>query len=241
MPPRKQLYEGKAKILYEGPKPGTIIQHFKDDATAFNAQKKGTVSGKGELNNRITEYIMTRLESAGIPTHFIERIDAREQLCRKVDIIPLEVIVRNIAAGSICTRLGIEEGTPLPRAMIELTLKDDALGDPLVAEEHALVFGWADRCELDYLFETSFKVNDILKDLFADVGIQLVDFKLEYGRAKEDGKDVILLADEFSPDNCRLWDMETGRKLDKDRFRQDLGGVSEAYVEVATRLGILEQ
>lgn len=241
MPPRKQLYEGKAKILYEGPKPGTIIQHFKDDATAFNAQKKGTVSGKGELNNRITEYIMTRLESAGIPTHFIERIDAREQLCRKVDIIPLEVIVRNIAAGSICTRLGIEEGTPLPRAMIELTLKDDALGDPLVAEEHALVFGWADRRELDYLFETSFKVNDILKDLFADVGIQLVDFKLEYGRAKEDGKDVILLADEFSPDNCRLWDMETGRKLDKDRFRQDLGGVSEAYVEVATRLGILEQ
>lgn len=241
MPPRKQLYEGKAKILYEGPKPGTIIQHFKDDATAFNAQKKGTVSGKGELNNRITEYIMTRLESAGIPTHFIERIDAREQLCRKVDIIPLEVIVRNIAAGSICTRLGIEEGTPLPRAMIELTLKDDALGDPLVAEEHALVFGWADRRELDYLFETSFKVNDILKDLFADVGIQLVDFKLEYGRAKEDGKDVILLADEFSPDNCRLWDMETGRKLDKDRFRQDLGGVSEAYAEVATRLGILEQ
>lgn len=241
MPPRKQLYEGKAKILYEGPKPGTIIQHFKDDATAFNAQKKGTVSGKGELNNRITEYIMTRLESAGIPTHFIERIDAREQLCRKVDIIPLEVIVRNIAAGSICTRLGIEEGTPLPRPMIELTLKDDDLGDPLVAEEHALVFGWADRRELDYLFETSFKVNDILKGLFADVGIQLVDFKLEYGRAKEDGKDVILLADEFSPDNCRLWDMETGRKLDKDRFRQDLGGVSEAYVEVATRLGILEQ
>ncbi len=241
MPPRKQLYEGKAKILYEGPKPGTIIQHFKDDATAFNAQKKGTVSGKGELNNRITEYIMTRLESAGIPTHFIERIDAREQLCRKVDIIPLEVIVRNIAAGSICTRLGIEEGTPLPRAMIELTLKDDDLGDPLVAEEHALVFGWADRRELDYLFETSFKVNDILKDLFADVGIQLVDFKLEYGRAKDDGEDAILLADEFSPDNCRLWDMETGRKLDKDRFRRDLGGVSEAYAEVATRLGILEQ
>ncbi len=240
MPPRKQLYEGKAKILYEGPKPGTIIQHFKDDATAFNAQKKGTVAGKGELNNRITEYVMTRLESAGIPTHFIERLDAREQLCRKVDIIPLEVIVRNIAAGSICTRLGIEEGTPLPRAMIELTLKDDDLGDPLVAEEHALVFGWADRRELDYLFETSFKVNDILKDLFADVGIQLVDFKLEYGRAKDDGEDVILLADEFSPDNCRLWDMETGRKLDKDRFRRDLGGVSEAYAEVATRLGILE-
>ncbi|MAU41815.1 MAG: phosphoribosylaminoimidazolesuccinocarboxamide synthase [Kordiimonas sp.] len=234
----EKLYEGKAKILYKGPKPGTLIQYFKDDATAFNAQKKGTFANKGLLNNYISEVIMGYLEKIGIPTHLIERIDDRQQLIRQVEIIPLEIIVRNIAAGSICTRLGLTEGDPLPRPLIEFCYKEDALNDPLIAEEHIVTFGWATEDELATIFELTQRINDFLCGLFAAIGIQLVDFKLEYGRREQDGDIHVILADEISPDNCRLWDIKTGEKMDKDRFRRDLGGETEAYTEVARRLGI---
>lgn len=237
-PRRKQLYEGKAKILFEGPEPGTIIQHFKDDATAFNNAKKGVISGKGVLNNRISEFIMTRLEEIGIPTHFIKTLNMREQLVKSVDIIPLEVIVRNVAAGSICTRFGIDEGTIMPRPVVEFCLKNDKLGDPLVSEEHILTFRWADQYEIEELRYLAFRINDFLRGLFLGVGIILVDFKLEFGRLVENESASIVLADEISPDSCRLWDSTTKNKMDKDRFRRDLGDVAEAYREVATRLGV---
>ena len=239
---KRVVYEGKAKILYEGPEPGTLIQYFKDDATAFNAEKRAVLDGKGVLNNRISEFMMTRLAAVGIPTHFIKRLNMREQLIKKVEIIPLEVVVRNVAAGSIAKRLGIEEGQTLPRPIVEFYYKDDALGDPLVTEEHIAAFGWASPQEYDDLIALSLRVNDFMSGLFAAVGIRLVDFKLEYGRHYEPDSDVprILLADEISPDSCRLWDLESGDKLDKDRFRKDLGGVTEAYAEVARRLGILK-
>ena len=236
----EKLYEGKAKILYKGPEEGTIIQYFKDDATAFNAQKKGTITGKGIVNNKVTELVMKHLERIGIPTHFIERINDREQLVREVEIVPLEVIVRNVVAGTMAKRLGIEEGTRLERPLIEFSLKDDDLGDPLIAEEHILSLDLADDEELSEIFDMTHQINDFLRGLFAGIGIELIDFKLEYGRLyDEDGLGYhLILADEFSPDNCRLWDMETGKKLDKDRFRRDLGGEAEAYQEVAKRLGI---
>ena len=238
---RKKLYEGKAKILYEGPKAGTLVQYFKDDATAFNAQKKATLEGKGVLNNRISEFMMVRLGEIGIPTHFIERLNMREQLIKKVEIIPLEVICRNIAAGTMSKRLGIEEGEPLPRSVVEFCLKRDDLGDPLIAEEHIHAFGWASQSEVDEIVGMTLRINDYLQGLFAGIGIRLVDFKIEFGRyAVEDGHQ-ILLADEISPDSCRLWDRDTNKKLDKDRFRRDLGDVTEAYQEVATRLGILKE
>jgi len=237
---RRQIYEGKAKILFEGPEPGTLIQYFKDDATAFNAEKRGTIEGKGVLNNHISEFMMTRLGSIGIPTHFIRRVNLREQLVRQVEIIPVEVVVRNIAAGQICKRLGIEEGTQLPRSIVEFYYKDDALGDPLIAEEHITAFGWASPPELDEMLSLTIRINDYLCGLFMGVGIQLVDFKLEYGRVWDNEMLRILLADEISPDNCRLWDAKTGEKLDKDRFRRDLGGISEAYQEVASRFGLLK-
>jgi phosphoribosylaminoimidazole-succinocarboxamide synthase len=238
---RRQIYEGKAKILYEGPEPGTIIQHFKDDATAFNAEKRGTIEGKGVINNRISEFIFTQLGQVGVPTHFIRRLNMREQLIRQVEIIPLEVIVRNVAAGSICKRLGLEEGTPLPRSIIEFCYKNDALGDPLVAEEHVTAFGWASPPELDEIIALTIRINDYMSGLFAGIGIKLIDFKIEFGRVWDNEMLRILLADEISPDSCRLWDMKSGEKLDKDRFRRDLGGVSEAYHEVARRLGILPE
>ncbi len=236
---KEMLYEGKAKILYKGPKPDTIIQHFKDDATAFNNVKKGTIAGKGIINNKMSELIMTRLSQIGIPTHFIERLSDREQLCHEVDIIPLEVIVRNTVAGTMAKTFGIEEGTRLPRPIIEFSLKDDDLGDPLIPENHILVLEIAQEDELMEIMEMTSKINDFLRGLFAGIGIELIDFKLEFGRL-DDGDDghFIVLADEFSPDNCRLWDFETGEKLDKDRFRRDLGGEIEAYQEVARRLGI---
>ncbi len=237
---RRQIYEGKAKILYEGPEPGTLIQHFKDDATAFNNQKKGTIEGKGVLNNRISEFIMTNLNSIGIPTHFIRRLNMREQLVRQVEIVPVEVIVRNVAAGSLSKRLGIEEGTPLPRSIVEFCYKNDELGDPLVSEEHVTAFGWASPPELDEILQLSIRINDFLSGLFMGVGIKLVDFKLEFGRHWENDMLRILLADEISPDSCRLWDAKSGEKLDKDRFRRDMGGVTEAYQEVAKRLGLLQ-
>ncbi len=236
---RKKLYEGKAKILYEGPEPGTVIQYFKDDATAFNAQKRGSIAGKGAVNNRITEFIFTHLEAMGIKTHFIRRLNMREQLVKHVEIIPVEVIVRNIAAGSICKRLGIEEGTPLSRTIVEFCYKSDEHGDPVISDEHAITFGWATRDELDDMTDMTLRINDFMSGLFVGVGIRLVDFKLEFGRWFDGEEEIIILADEISPDTCRFWDLETNEKLDKDRFRRDMGGVEEAYHEVARRLGVL--
>ncbi|MBU1462709.1 MAG: phosphoribosylaminoimidazolesuccinocarboxamide synthase [Alphaproteobacteria bacterium] len=236
---RRQIYEGKAKILYEGPEPGTIIQYFKDDATAFNAQKKGTISGKGVLNNRISEHIFTLLGQIGVPTHFIRRLNMREQLVRQVEIVPIEVVVRNVAAGSLSKKLGIEEGTQLPRTLIEYCYKDDALGDPLISEEHIACFGWATQEEMQDISSMAIRINDFMCGMFAAIGIRLIDFKLEFGRQFDGDFSRIILADEISPDGCRLWDIETGEKLDKDRFRRDLGGEVEAYQEVARRLGLL--
>jgi len=238
---RRLVYEGKAKILYEGPEPGTLIQYFKDDATAFNAQKKGSIAGKGVLNNRISEHIFTLLGQIGIPTHFVRRLNMREQLIRQVEIVPIEVVVRNVAAGSLSTRLGIDEGTQLPRTIIEYYYKDDALGDPMIADEHIACFGWASQEEMNDIADMAIRVNDFLSGLFAGIGIRLVDFKLEFGRLWENDFSRIILADEISPDGCRLWDMASGEKLDKDRFRRDLGGEAEAYQEVARRLGLLPE
>ena len=238
---RRRIYEGKAKILYEGPEPGTLIQFFKDDATAFNKKKHEVVDGKGVLNNRISEYIFSHLNRIGIPTHFIKRLNMREQLIKEVEIIPLEVVVRNVAAGSLSKRLGIEEGTQLPRTILEFYYKDDALGDPMITEEHVACFGWAGQDELADIVDMAIRTNDFLTGLFAGIGIRLVDFKLEFGRLWEDDYSRVILADEISPDGCRLWDMKTNEKLDKDRFRRDLGGEVEAYQEVARRLGLLPE
>ena len=236
-----KIYEGKAKILYEGPEPGTIVQYFKDDATAFNAEKKDIIDGKGALNNRISEHIMLGLQGLGIPTHFIKRINMREQLIKQVEIVPLEVIVRNIAAGSMSKRLGIEEGTPLPRPLVEFSYKDDALGDPLVSEEHIVALNWASQQDLEEIIAMALRVNDFLSGLMHGVGIKLVDFKIEIGRLYEGEFMRLVLADEISPDSCRLWDIETGRKLDKDLFRRDLGNLTDAYAEVARRLNLLSK
>jgi phosphoribosylaminoimidazole-succinocarboxamide synthase len=238
---RRRIYEGKAKVLFEGPEPGTLVQYFKDDATAFNNQKKGVITGKGVLNNRISEYLMTRLTEAGIPTHFLRRLNMREQLVREVEIIPLEVVVRNVAAGSLATRFGLSEGTPLPRSIVEFYYKNDELGDPMVSEEHVTAFGWATTQEIDEILNLALRINDFLSGLFLGVGLRLVDFKVEFGRLWEGEEMRIVLADEISPDSCRLWDLKTNEKLDKDRFRRDLGQVEEAYQEVARRLGILPE
>ncbi|MDE1905484.1 MAG: phosphoribosylaminoimidazolesuccinocarboxamide synthase [Rhodospirillales bacterium] len=238
---RRQLYEGKAKILFEGPEPGTLVQYFKDDATAFNAQKKGTITGKGVLNNRISEFLMTKLAEINVPNHFIRRLNMREQLIKEVEIIPIEVVVRNIAAGSIAQRLGIPEGTRLPRSIVEYYYKNDSLGDPMVAEEHITAFGWATPPDMDDIVHLTLRINDFLTGLFLGVGITLVDFKLEFGRLYENEEMRVVLADEISPDNCRLWDSKTNEKMDKDRFRRDLGKIEEAYQEVARRLGILPE
>jgi len=238
---RKMIYEGKAKILYEGPEPGTIVQYFKDDATAFNNQKKATLEGKGVLNNRISEYIMLGLGRIGIPTHFIKRLNMREQLVRQVEIIPLEVVCRNVAAGSISQRLGVQEGDQLPRSIVEFYYKKDELGDPMVSEEHITAFNWASTQEIDDMMAMTLRVNDFLSGMFSAAGIRLVDFKLEFGRLYEGDMVRTVLADEISPDSCRLWDMETNEKMDKDRFRRDLGNVTEAYADVARRLGIMKE
>ena len=239
---RRRIYEGKAKVLYEGPEPGTLVQHFKDDATAFNAKKHEVIDGKGVLNNRISEFLFTHLNNIGVPTHFIRRLNMREQLIREVEIIPLEVVVRNVAAGSLATRLGIEEGTQLPRSIIEFYYKNDALNDPMVSEEHITAFGWASPQEIDDIMALAIRVNDFLSGIFLGVGIRLIDFKIECGRLWEGEMMRIVVADEISPDSCRLWDMKANNeKLDKDRFRRDLGGLVEAYTEVARRLGILQE
>jgi phosphoribosylaminoimidazole-succinocarboxamide synthase len=238
---RRRIYEGKAKILYEGPEPGTLIQFFKDDATAFNAKKHEIIDGKGVLNNRISEFIFNHLNRIGIPTHFIKRLNMREQLIKEVEIIPLEVVVRNIAAGQLSKRLGVEEGTVLPRSIIEFYYKADELDDPMVSEEHITAFGWASPQEIDDIMALAIRVNDFVSGLFLGAGIQLVDFKIECGRLVENDIMRIVVADEISPDSCRLWDLKTNEKMDKDRFREDLGGMLEAYREVASRLGILNE
>ena len=236
---RRRIYEGKAKVLYEGPEPGTLIQHFKDDATAFNAKKHEVIDGKGVLNNRISEFIFQHLNEIGVPTHFIRRLNMREQLIREVEIVPLEVVVRNVAAGSLSTRLGLEEGSALPRSIIEYYYKNDALNDPMVSEEHITAFGWANPQEIDDIMALAIRVNDFLSGVFLGVGIRLVDFKMECGRLWEGDLMRIVVADEISPDSCRLWDIKSNDKLDKDRFRRDMGGLVEAYTEVARRLGIM--
>jgi len=237
---RKVIYDGKAKIIYEGPEPGTVIQYFKDDATAFNAEKHDIIAGKGVLNNRISAHLMKQLEGIGIPTHFIRSLNMREQLVREVSIIPVEVVIRNIAAGSLCKKLGLTEGTVLPQPIIEFYYKNDDLGDPMVNEQHVVTFGWADPYELDEIVHMTYRINDYLNGLFSGIGLRLVDFKLEFGRLfGEYGEVYLMLADEISPDNCRLWDAETNEKMDKDRFRQDLGGLVDAYQNVAERLGLV--
>lgn len=239
---RTKIYEGKAKILYEGPEPGTVIQYFKDDATAFNGEKHDVIAGKGVLNNRISAHIMRTLEAIGIPTHFMRSINMREQLVRSVDIIPIELVVRNIAAGSLCKRLGLQEGEILPKPLVEFYYKKDELGDPLVGEDHIFTFDWADPYELEEMVAMACRVNDYLNGMFAGIGLKLVDFKLEFGRLwGEHGELYIVLADEISPDNCRLWDAKTNEKFDKDRFRQDLGDLVEGYQYVAQRLGLIPE
>ena len=236
---RRKIYEGKGKILFEGPEPGTLVQYFKDDTTAGDGARLEIIDGKGVLNNRISEFVFTKLNAMGIPTHFLRRLNMREQLIKEVEIIPLEVVVRNYAAGSLCKRLGLEPGTQLPRSIIEFYYKDDALNDPMVSEEHITAFGWATPAELDDIMSLAIRVNDFLTGLFMGVGIQLIDFKIECGRLYEGDMMRIVLADEISPDNCRLWDIKTRNKMDKDRFRENLGGLVESYREVAQRLGIL--
>ena len=237
----KKLYEGKAKILYAAPEKGTAIQHFKDAATAFNNQKKSTIEGKGILNNRISEHILSSLNQVGIETHLIKRINMREQLVKLVEIIPIEFVVRNIATGSLTKRLGIEEGTVLERPLIEFNYKNDELNDPLIAREHIYAFGWATPIEINRITDQCLRINDFMQGMFKGVGIKLVDFKLEFGRLNQNGKKKIVLADEISPDTCRLWDVTSEEKLDKDRFRKDLGNLLEAYQEVARRLNILHE
>ena len=237
----KKLYEGKAKIIYATTDKNLVIQYFKDDATAFNNLKKSKIEGKGVLNNRISEHILTNLDQIGIKNHLVKRLNMREQIIKFVEIIPIEFIVRNIATGSLTKRLGIEDGTTLKQPLIEYCLKDDKLGDPLIAEEHILAFEWASKKEIDKIKKMILRINDFMIGMFRGVGIKLVDFKVEFGRIKLNGKNEIILADEISPDTCRLWDSVTDKKLDKDRFRKDLGDLIPAYTEVAKRLGILHE
>ena len=229
----EKLYEGKAKMVFRTDDPELLIVEYKDDATAFNGEKRGTIAGKGVINNRVTNHLMTLLEEQGVPTHFVRELSDRETLVKKVTIVPLEVIVRNITTGSLCKRLGVQEGMELPRPLFEMCYKDDALGDPFIIEDHALLFGWATKEELDKIKDISLRVNAILKDYFAKLGVVLVDFKLEFGK---DMQGNLILADEISPDTCRFWDKSTGDHLDKDRFRKDLGNVLGAYEEIWRRI-----
>ncbi len=228
-----QMYEGKAKKVFATENPDYCIVSYKDDATAFNGLKKGTILGKGAINNRVTNHLMRLLEKNGVPTHLVEEMNDRETLVKRVTIVPLEVIVRNIAAGSLSKRLGLPEGVKMKRTVLEYCYKDDDLGDPMVNDYHILAMEWATREELDLIAAYSFKVNEVLTEYLKEAGIELIDFKLEFGKTKE-GQ--IVLADEISPDTCRFWDITTHEKLDKDRFRRDLGGVEDAYQEILRRL-----
>ncbi len=238
---RRRVFEGKAKDLFEGPEPGTLVQYFKDDASVCNNQKTGTITGKGVLNNRISEYLMSRLGEIGVPTHFMRRLNMRETLIREVEIIPFDVVIRNVVAGSLAKRMGIPEGTVLPRSIVEFYYKKDELGNPMVSEEHITAFGWASPPEIDEIMALSLRVNDYLSGLFLGIGLKLIDFRLKFGRLWDNDDLRIVLADEISPDNCRLWDVKTNEIMDQDRFRRDLGRVEEAYQEVARRLGILPE
>ena len=237
----KRLYEGKAKIIYATADKNLVIQYFKDDATAFNNLKKSKIEGKGVLNNRISEHILINLGQIGIKNHLVKRLNMREQIIKLVEIIPIEFIIRNVATGSIIKRLGIEDGTVLKEPLLEYCLKNDKLGDPLIAEEHILAFDWASKQELEKVKKMILRINDFMIGMFRGVGIKLIDFKLEFGRIKTNGRSEVILADEISPDTCRLWDSITDKKLDKDRFRKDLGDLIPAYTEVAKRLGILHE
>lgn len=228
------LYEGKAKRLYQTEDPSILYVEYKDSATAFNGEKKAEIAGKGNLNNRITTLIFEKLAEAGIASHFVKSISDNEQLVKKVDIIPIEVVIRNIAAGSLAKRLGMEEGEALPRPIVEFYYKDDNLGDPFISQEHIDVLGIASEAEVEALYEQGLRVNEVLQPIFEDVGVQLIDFKLEFGR-DENGN--VLLADEISPDTCRLWDSQTKQKLDKDVFRRDLGSLTDVYEIVLNKLG----
>jgi phosphoribosylaminoimidazole-succinocarboxamide synthase len=228
------LYEGKAKKVFKTDDPDLLIVDYKDDATAFNGEKKGTIVGKGVVNNRMTNHVFRLLEEKGVPTHYVQELSDRETVVKKVEIVPLEVIVRNVAAGSFSKKLGIEEGFQLLEPTLEFSYKDDALGDPMINDYFAIAIGAATREEIDRITELAFKVNETLKEVFLQMGIKLIDFKIEFGRYKGQ----IILADEISPDTCRLWDVETNEKLDKDRFRRDLGNVEGAYQEVFKRLGL---
>ena len=236
----KKLYEGKAKIIYETKDKNLVIQHFKDDATAFNNLKKAKVQGKGVLNNRISEYILINLAQCGIKTHLVKRLNMREQLIKKAEIFPIEFIVRNIATGSLTKRLDISEGTILEKPLLEYCYKKDELEDPLISKEHIYTFGWATEKDIREIDKITLRINDLLLGMFRGIGIKLVDFKIEYGKTwnKETEEKEIVLADEISPDTCRLWDVKTEKKLDKDRFRNNLGNVIQGYQEVARRLGI---
>jgi len=238
---RRQIYEGKAKILYEGPEPGTIIQYFKDDATAFNAQKKGTISGKGVLNNRISEYLMTKLGDMGIPTNFVRRLNMREQLVREVEIIPIRVVIRNYAAGTFATRFRMAEGRQLPRSIVEYYYEAEEGEHPLVSEEHITAFGWATPQDIDEIMALALRVNDFLSGLFLGVGMRLVDIRCEFGRLWDDEQMRIVLADEVCLDSCRLWDLRANQWLDRDPVRSDFSQLADAYQEVARRLNILPE
>ncbi|MFZ5369097.1 MAG: phosphoribosylaminoimidazolesuccinocarboxamide synthase [Spirochaetota bacterium] len=229
----QQLYEGKAKKVFATTDPDLVIIHYKDDATAFNGEKKGQIEDKGVMNNRITSILFSHLSRAGIPTHFIDQLNDRDMLCKKVHIIPLEVIVRNVAAGSMSKRLGVPEGTALKTTVYEISYKNDALGDPLINDYHAVAIGLATFAELEEIYRLAGRINESLKTFFLERGIRLIDFKLEFGRTSQ-GE--LVLADEISPDTCRFWDAQTNEKLDKDRFRRDLGNVKEAYVEILSRI-----
>lgn len=229
----EMIYEGKAKKVYKTEDSEKVVVYYKDDATAFNGEKKGQIEDKGIFNNTITSMLFKLLEESGVRTHFIEKLSDREQLCKRVDIVPLEVIVRNVAAGSMAKRYGLAEGTELKTTVFELSYKNDALGDPLINDYHAAAMGIATFEELKLIYEMTAKINEILKEFFLKQGIKLIDFKLEFGKTKE-GE--IILADEISPDTCRFWDAVTNEKLDKDRFRRDLGNVKEAYVEILKRI-----
>ncbi len=234
MEKKEQLYEGKAKKVFATDDPDVVIVSYKDDATAFNGEKRGTIVGKGAINNRMTNLVFRKFEAAGIPTHFIEELNDRETAVKKVDIVPLEVIIRNVAAGSFSRRMGVEEGRQLLCPILEFSYKNDALGDPFINDDYALALGLATQEEIDQIRSYTLKVNEIMKEYFLNAGMKLIDFKIEFGRFHGQ----ILLADEVSPDTCRLWDVETNEKLDKDRFRRDLGNVEEAYNEVFHRLGL---
>ena len=236
---RTQLYEGKAKVIFEGPEPGTVVAHFKDDSADLTGGKPALITGKGVINNAISDLIMTRLSEIGVPTHLIKRLNMREQLLHKVEIIPIEVVVRNVVAGSLAKRFGMEEGTPLARSIVEFYYKNDDLGCPMILEEHITAFGWVSHPELDEIMSLALRTNDFLSGLFSGIGIKLINFKIVFGRYWEDEQVRILLADEITPDSCRLWDLETNKNLEKERFCQERDGIEEAYQEIAARLGVL--